>query len=227
MTQEHGQWVSLDTGLPTAAVRLALLDRLLPEFAAYEQVRPEFTYGRSRLDFLLTHGESKPAQHGGGPDRRGAEEPRNRGDSLARGGLVAPASGPAADAALSLAASGRPNGAPRPCLLEVKSVTLVVDGLALFPDAVSQRATRHLRELMRAAAQGYRAAVLFVVQRQDAAAVAANGGTDPNFAAALAEAAQAGVELHARTCRVSPEGVVLGSTVPVLTSAPTSPPHET
>jgi sugar fermentation stimulation protein A len=110
-------------------------------------------------------------------------------------------------------------GPPGRCLLEVKSVTLVVDGLGLFPDAVSDRASRHLRELARAAGEGYRAAVLFVVQRDDAAAVAANADTDPDFAKALAMAVASGVEALAMTCTVTSEGIDLGTRVPVLAGA--------
>lgn len=162
MAQENGRWVSLDTGVPTRAVRRALQAGELPEFAGYTEVRPEFPYGHSRLDFLLT-------------------------------------------------------GTKGRCLLEVKSVTLVVKGIGLFPDAVSARATRHLLALLQAIREGYRAAVLFVVQREDAQAVAANVATDPEFAAMLRRAAAAGVELYARTCRVSPQSIALKDPVPVLT----------
>jgi len=55
------------------------------------------------------------------------------------------------------------------CLVEVKSVTLVVDGLGCFPDAVTLRGRRHLEELDGAIQAGYRAAVIFCVQRDDAA----------------------------------------------------------
>lgn len=103
----------------------------------------------------------------------------------------------------------------RRMLLEVKSVTLMRDGVALFPDAVSARAVRHLRELGREAGAGdYEAAVLFLVQRQDARRVEAAGDIDPAFANALEEARVAGVRLHARQCRVTLEGVTLGEPLP-------------
>ncbi|MDP3046377.1 MAG: DNA/RNA nuclease SfsA [Chloroflexota bacterium] len=106
-------------------------------------------------------------------------------------------------------------GASGRCLLEVKSVTLVVDGCGLFPDAVSERASRHLRELIGAVADGYRAVALFVAQRQDARCVAPNEVTDPYFAQTLRQAADAGVELLARLCRVHPAGIEIGSPIPV------------
>lgn len=105
------------------------------------------------------------------------------------------------------------------CLLEVKSVTLVVDGVGLFPDAVSDRASRHLRELAHAVGEGYRAAVLFVVQRDDAVAVAANAAADPAFAETLVEAVGAGVEALAVVCTVTPERITLGRAIPVRIGA--------
>jgi sugar fermentation stimulation protein A len=53
------------------------------------------------------------------------------------------------------------------CFVEVKNVTLAVDGVAAFPDAVSERGTKHLKELIRLRRKGHRAAVVFVIQRQD------------------------------------------------------------
>jgi len=67
---------------------------------------------------------------------------------------------------LDLALEGGPDGGR--CFIEAKSVTLVEDGVALFPDAPTQRGHRHLGELMRARGEGHRAAVAFVVQRGDA-----------------------------------------------------------
>lgn len=106
---------------------------------------------------------------------------------------------------------GRP-----PCWIEVKSVSLVVDGrLALFPDAPTIRGTRHVRELIEIAASGERAAVLFVIQRDDALRVGPHMERDPDFAAALRQAAQAGVEIHAYGSHVAPEEISLGAPVPV------------
>jgi sugar fermentation stimulation protein A len=82
-------------------------------------------------------------------------------------------------------------------LVEVKSVTLVEDGVALFPDAPTVRGARHLSELEDYVRAGGRALVLFVVQRGDARAVAPNARTDPRFARALLSAARAGVMLRA------------------------------
>ena len=102
----------------------------------------------------------------------------------------------------------------REMLLEVKSVTLVEAGDALFPDAVTARGASHLRLLRDEIGRGRAAAVMFVVQRGDARRVRAAREIDPAFAAALEQARAAGVEIHARRCRVALDGVDLGAAVP-------------
>jgi sugar fermentation stimulation protein A len=104
----------------------------------------------------------------------------------------------------------------RRVLAEVKAVTLVVRGRALFPDAPSARAVRHLGELAARARRGGAAAVVFVVLRPDARSVAPNRATDPAFADALAAALRAGVRVLAFACRVTPAGIRLERRVPVL-----------
>ena len=84
------------------------------------------------------------------------------------------------------------------CYLEVKNVTAAVqDGIALFPDAVSQRGTRHLRELMTVVAQRQRAVLCFCVQRHDVREVRPADAIDPVYGATLREALACGVEVMA------------------------------
>ncbi len=104
----------------------------------------------------------------------------------------------------------------RPCLLEVKSVTLVQDGVALFPDAPTTRGRTHLMHLIAARRRGLAAAVLFIIQRADVRAFAPNQAADPDFTATLRRAVRAGVRVSAMTCRVNAMGVRLGASVPVL-----------
>ena len=101
------------------------------------------------------------------------------------------------------------------CYLEMKSVTLVEDGVGLFPDAPTSRGVRHLDALAQAVGEGHRAAVIFVVQRQDAHAFSPNDKADPLFGRALREAKAAGVEAYAYRCFVSLEEVVLGEPLPM------------
>ncbi len=103
----------------------------------------------------------------------------------------------------------------RRCFLEVKGVTLEDGGVCAFPDAPTQRGTKHLRGLTQAAREGYGAYVLFVIQMERASYLHPNDCTDPAFAQALAQAAAAGVQVLAYTCRVTPDTLELDSPVPV------------
>lgn len=111
-------------------------------------------------------------------------------------------------------------GAGPPCLVEVKSVTLVEDGVGLFPDAPTTRGRRHVEEQTRAVQEGYRGAVVFVVQRHDAAAFAPHTTSDPDFSHALRAAVASGVEAYAFRCHVTLEEVRLAEPLPVLLEQP-------
>ncbi len=100
--------------------------------------------------------------------------------------------------------------------VETKSVTLVRGGVARFPDAPTARGVRHLEELERAVRMGYRAAVVFVVQRGDARGFAPNDDTDPAFGEALRRARRSGVDVVAVGCRVSPETIEIAAELPLL-----------
>ncbi len=91
--------------------------------------------------------------------------------------------------------------------IETKSITLVEDGVALFPDAPTARGRRHLADLCRLVQAGDRAAVVFIVQRGDAAAFAPHPTADPDFPAALRRAAACGVLVKAYRCTVTLEGI--------------------
>ena len=101
------------------------------------------------------------------------------------------------------------------CWVETKSVTLVADGVARFPDAPTARGSRHLRELLAIVQQGQRAAVAFIVQREDACAFAPAASVDPLFAQTLAQAASAGVEVWAYVCRVTMTDILLDHAIPI------------
>jgi sugar fermentation stimulation protein A len=105
---------------------------------------------------------------------------------------------------------------PRQMALEVKSVTLVEGRVGLFPDAVTARGTRHVRELTALRRSGdWAAAILFVLQRPDADRIMPDAGIDPDFARALAEGRRAGVRLLGRRCTVDLETIALDRPVPV------------
>lgn len=103
----------------------------------------------------------------------------------------------------------------KPCLLEVKGVTLEEDGICSFPDAPTLRGAKHLKELSQAVSAGYRAYVLFVIQMEDAACLRPNWERDPAFSQALVDAASAGVEILAYDCQVTPSTMEIRNPVPV------------
>lgn len=108
---------------------------------------------------------------------------------------------------------GRPEA--RKLVLEVKSVTLVEDGVAFFPDAITERGARHVRELGEIARKpGWEAAVFFVLQRPDAREIRAARSIDPGFASALEGAGAAGVRILGRRCQITRDRVILGPRVP-------------
>lgn len=102
------------------------------------------------------------------------------------------------------------------CWLEAKSVTLVEDGVAHFPDAPTRRGRRHLEELISAVEAGDRAAVIFIIQREDALSFAPHPSADPAFRQTLHQAHRMGVAVHALRCRLSLRSVQLLGPIPVL-----------
>ena len=113
---------------------------------------------------------------------------------------------------LLLQADGRPR-----CWVEVKNVTLLEEpGLARFPDAVTTRGTRHLRELMNVVEQGERGVLFFHVPRGDADEVRPADTVDPVYGQTLRQAAEAGVEIMAWRARVTTAEVVLLRPIPVI-----------
>lgn len=99
--------------------------------------------------------------------------------------------------------------------VEVKGVTLEEDGVVRFPDAPTLRGVKHLDELVKAHEAGYEAAVCFVIQMENVDWFAPNDITHPEFGQALRRAAQAGVEILAMDCAVTPQSLTIGKPVPI------------
>lgn len=99
--------------------------------------------------------------------------------------------------------------------MEVKGVTLEEDGVMRFPDAPSERAIKHVEELAEAVNQGYKAYILFVIQMKGAKYFTPHRDMHPDFAAALEKARDAGVEIIAYDCQVTPDGMEIDSPVKV------------
>lgn len=101
------------------------------------------------------------------------------------------------------------NNADEQCYVEVKSVTLLQDGCGYFPDAVSTRGQKHLRELIKIASSGKRAVLFFCVQHSGIAKVCPARHIDPAYADLMKQACAVGVEILAYGCDLSPEAIEL------------------
>lgn len=99
--------------------------------------------------------------------------------------------------------------------MEVKGVTLERDGVVLFPDAPSDRAVKHVEELIAARREGYRAVVMFVIQMEGVKYFTPNREMHPEFADALLKAEAEGVEILAYDCRVTPRTMEIDRPVEV------------
>lgn len=104
--------------------------------------------------------------------------------------------------------------------IEVKGVTLEEDGVCRFPDAPSDRAVKHMEELVRAKKEGYETYVFFVIQMKDVRYFTPNTDTHPAFAEALKKAAAAGVKILAYDCEVTSDSITIREPVDVVLESP-------
>ncbi len=141
--RDDGRLFNIDSQAPNIAV-----GEWLHSLGLFDEIRPEYTIGNSRIDFYMQKGEER-------------------------------------------------------FLLEIKGCTLVREGIGYFPDAPTERGTRHLKELTRLLGEGYRCAVGFVIQTEGVTRVLPNRETDPSFSAAMDEAERAGVKILYLPCRVT------------------------
>ena len=149
-------WIGVNTGNPMKIVMEALKNKMIPELALYDDIKPEVKIGDSRIDLLLKNSNKEE------------------------------------------------------CYVELKNVTLLGDNnVALFPDSVSDRGSKHLHELMKIKKSGTRAVMLFIIQRQDVNHFSPAHLIDPAYAKNLKEAYQNGVEILCYQCDLSPDGIEL------------------
>ena len=102
------------------------------------------------------------------------------------------------------------------CYVEVKNCTLVENGVARFPDAVTTRGQKHLSELERLVGEGHRGVIFFLVQRMDANCFMPAADIDPVYAKALARVVRNGVEVIARSAVMTRELISMGEALPVI-----------
>ncbi|SDY57652.1 DNA/RNA nuclease SfsA [Lachnobacterium bovis] len=139
--KKNGMLFNIDSQAPNKVVKEWL------ESKDYTYVKPEYTYGASRIDFFM---------------KKGDEE----------------------------------------YLMEVKGCTLEIDGVGYFPDAPTARGVKHVRELIKAKKEGYRAILAFVIQMEGVDICLPNKATDPDFSEVIEEAKKEGVEILYLRCRV-------------------------
>lgn len=112
------------------------------------------------------------------------------------------------------------NDASQVWWVETKSVTLVIDGIAMFPDAPTLRGQEHLKLLAELARKGENASVVFVVQRNDAKLFAPNELADQKFAQILREVANLGVKVFAYKCQITLNSLKISERIPVRFNFP-------
>jgi sugar fermentation stimulation protein A len=100
------------------------------------------------------------------------------------------------------------------CFIEVKNVTMKVGDYALFPDAVTTRGRKHLETLIRLKEEGYRAVMLYIIQRMDVSIFGPAREIDPGYSETLKRAVGHGVEIFPVQAEVLPEGIVLKDVLP-------------
>jgi sugar fermentation stimulation protein A len=105
------------------------------------------------------------------------------------------------------------NGTP-PCYVEVKNCTLVEYGVASFPDAVTSRGLKHLRELQKLHGQGCRCAMFFLIQRMDVKRFKPADHIDPDYGKGLRKAAKKGVEIIVYDTKIDLKGIRLNRQIP-------------
>ena len=101
------------------------------------------------------------------------------------------------------------------CLMEVKGCTLEMNGVCAFPDAPTARGAKHLRGLIQAQKDGFACYVLIVIQMSGVEYFRPHHETDPDFAKALRDASDAGVQILAMDCAVTKDSMVIQNPVEV------------
>ena len=198
------KWLAgINTARANKLVQEAIKAGHIKELTAYPQIRTEVNYGQqgSRIDLLL---EAKPetaekiskAGRVDRVDRADNADKVNRVNNADKANRVNRVD--RVDKVDKVDKTVRVTEHLPPCYVEVKNVTLgEPDGLGLFPDAVTQRGQKHLRELMKVADQGARAVLMFCVQHTGIERVAPADEIDPEYGRLLRQAHDNGVEILA------------------------------
>ncbi|MCC6574152.1 MAG: DNA/RNA nuclease SfsA [Planctomycetes bacterium] len=185
-------WVNVDTSLPNSTVRKFVEAGLVPSLAGYKRVKNEVKYGKegkSRIDLLLTDRDEDPAP----PKKKKGEKAKSPHVKIAppRAGL-------------------KPD-----CYVEVKNTSMRIGIHSAFPDAVTERGQKHLRELMDVVKQGGRAAMFYFCGRTDTGAFRPADEIDAEYGKLLRQARKTGVEILPYHVECTPDGLKLGKLLPL------------
>ncbi|EKF87015.1 DNA/RNA nuclease SfsA [Methanobacterium formicicum] len=163
----EGIWVLINSGFHSDLAAEMIKSKIVLELSDYTVKKREYTFGKSRLDFLLTKMDKLIKM-----DKRGKKESKrvSKKNSLE---------------------------VDHDLLMEVKGCTLVEEGHARFPDAPTIRGKRHLEELIKAKKEGMESAVLFLIPREDAKVFSPNWEMDPDFSKTLKQAEHENVKIIA------------------------------
>lgn len=101
------------------------------------------------------------------------------------------------------------------CFIEIKNCTLAMDGIAYFPDAVTSRGLKHLRELQKEVSNGNRAVMFYLVQRMDAKKFRPASHIDPEYSRELKKAIKSGVEILVYDVIINLEGISINRKLPI------------
>ena len=184
--------VGINTSHPNNIAAEAIEGGLIKELSGYGSLRREVKYGeKSRIDILLEDFDTNIVE-----------------DVVENVNL---------NIVEDVVENVKKKNAKPPCYVEVKSVTLMREaGLAEFPDTVTTRGARHLAELSNMVAEGSRAVMLYLIQRTDATSFSIAGDIDVKYGRAFEDVHQQGVEMLAYDCTITPEKIIIGRKIPVL-----------
>lgn len=195
-----GDLIGVNTGLANQLIKEAVENGTIRELADFDEMRTEVSYGeeRSRVDLLLT--------------KRGIAGPQNDRANV-------PNDGPRPDAGVKHHETEAAH-----CYVEVKSVTLLDgaagEGIGFFPDAVSSRGSKHLRELINIRQRGHRAVLCYCVQHTGIREVRPADHIDKTYGKTLRQAIAAGVEVIAYAASISPTENFIKQALPVVCPKP-------
>nr|WP_319373595.1 DNA/RNA nuclease SfsA [uncultured Methanobacterium sp.] len=161
----EGIWVLINSGFHSDLAAELIESGIIDELSDYSIEKREYTFGKSRIDFLLTKKDKFLLTNSDKKGEKGSQREDKR-NSLKNSNKL---------------------------LLEVKGCTLVEKGQARFPDAPTLRGKRHLEELIKAKKEGMESAVLFLIPREDAKVFSPNWEMDTDFSKTLEQAEQENV----------------------------------